>query len=66
MSGDFMFDEIIMNLFINSTEKQGRSVNIIFFKIKDDKIYLCQGYLHDCSWKKNYIHQNNVTYTSLH
>ena len=41
MSGGLMTDDINMNLSMNATEKQGRSVNtLIFTKIKNDKINL--------------------------
>ena len=53
MSGGLMLKDIIMNLFMSTTEKQGISVNnCLFSQIKYDKIYLYKGSLCDYSWKK--------------
>ena len=48
-----MIDTIITNLFSDITEQKNNSAEKdLFSKIKDDKIYLYQGYLQDYLLKK--------------
>ena len=62
MSGDFMLDDIIMNLFKDTTEQQEISVTPPH-KIMDDKIYFYQGYLQDYSRKKAINDTNKILRT---
>ena len=53
MYGGLMLGDIITNLFMNTTEEQGRSLKIyLFSKINDDKIYLYNFSLQDYSRMK--------------
>ena len=53
MSGGLMLEEIIINLFLDTTKQKIDSAqNILFSEMKDDKIYFYQQSLQDYSWKK--------------
>ena len=55
MSCELMLDDIIMNLFSDTTKRKINSAqNNLFSKIRDDKIYLYQVSLQDYSWKKRF------------
>ena len=58
MSGDLMIDNIVINIFSDTLEQEMNSmINKYFSKIKDDAIYLYQGYLRDYTWKKQILIQ---------
>ena len=66
MSGGLILDNIIMNLFSDTTKQKMKSVRNDSSKIKDDKIYFYQGYLQDYSRKKIIDDTKKLMSTSFH
>ena len=59
-----MIDDIIMNLFMDTTKQPINSVHLFYpYKIKYDKMYLYQGYLQDYPGKKTIGDTKKITYT---
>ena len=52
ISSGLMFNDIIINLLSNKTEPTHGSFWWLFYKKKDNNIFMCRGSIHDCFWNK--------------
>ena len=66
MSSGIILDDIIMNIFTQSTNKSTTAhQNHFFSRFKDDAIQSCKGSMQDFTWKKCW-YKKDTAFSSLH